>query len=848
MPDSAGGEPVAGDPVRRPVPAGGRARPQTTLARRLGLLVAAVALPLLALATWSVWESQASFRDQAERALLERLQTIAAAVEREFDRAEVVLQSLAASSAMARGDLAAVEHDMRAVSVAFDGLPVVLVGPDGNILLATLWPPGERRAGIPAPPEARELIATGRSGVTNLFRAPLTGILTISVGVPLGAVPQAAPAARAVAAGVGLSFPRDRIGGLLRAAAGLADADAPEGWTASIIDRRGVSVARTAGESGIVGGPARPEVFARIAAIERGVLHGLTTRDGQPAITAVMRGPRSGYTYVLTMPRSAFAAPLRAALTRTLAIGGVVLALGLGLATLAARRIVAAFRTARRAARGGGLVASTGLREADELAEALAGMAAGRDRAEAALATSERRNREMLESLGERLYSLDPEGRVRFASRAALQSWGVAPEAALGRRFPERFPVIVGKQPWLTLHAALQSRQEVHLCAVSPLTSRWVEVDAYPSSDGGLTVAFRDVDDLRTAHRERARVTEELRASEERLRMALDAAELGAWEVDLREAVIRRSARALEIFGLGPEAEVEPYPAWRERIHPEDRAAALDLIQRVIEGRAGSYRVEYRYPRADGRWIWIESHGRVVTRDASGAALRIAGTSRDVTARRMAEERQALLAREVDHRAKNALAVVQAAVRLTPKDDAQAFARAIEGRLGALARAHTLLAADRWAAADLRTMLTGELAPFLAPEGAGPQVRLDGPKVALPAGAAQPLAMALHELATNAVKHGARSRPAGSVAVAWELVPGAPAEPPTLRITWAETGGPPVSGTPSRRGFGSRVLEGTLRGQLGGAVTLDWLPGGLVCRMEVPLRRGTVPEVAAAFS
>lgn len=200
----------------------------------------------------------------------------------------------------------------------------------------------------------------------------------------------------------------------------------------------------------------------------------------------------------------------------------------------------------------------------------------------------------------------------------------------------------------------------------------------------------------------------------------------------------------------------------------------------------------------------------------------------NITDRKRAEARQALLTREIEHRAKNALAVVQAVLRLTRAPDLPAYIRAVEGRVSALARAQTLLAGDQGDGAELRSLLAGELAPFLA----GQRVELNGPPVPLPAVLAQPLAMAVHELATNAVKHGALSVPGGRLAVRWELRPG---PPPWLRLCWAEAGGPAVTGPPPRRGFGSRVLDGTVRGQLGGLVALDWAAAGLVCQLDVPL-------------
>ncbi|MGG5821141.1 HWE histidine kinase domain-containing protein [Falsiroseomonas sp. HW251] len=192
------------------------------------------------------------------------------------------------------------------------------------------------------------------------------------------------------------------------------------------------------------------------------------------------------------------------------------------------------------------------------------------------------------------------------------------------------------------------------------------------------------------------------------------------------------------------------------------------------------------------------------------------------------EARVRLLAREVDHRAKNLLTVVQATLRLTPKSDPHRFAEDVEGRIAALARAQTLLAEDRWRGADLRALLEAELAPFVAEEKGAATLR--GPALHLPAPLVQPLAMALHELATNAVKHGALSVPGGRVSVSWAL-----RGEPTLFLHWQERGGPQLRGEPDRRGFGTRLLERVVRSQLGGRLAMAWENGGLACSIELPL-------------
>jgi PAS domain S-box-containing protein len=276
-------------------------------------------------------------------------------------------------------------------------------------------------------------------------------------------------------------------------------------------------------------------------------------------------------------------------------------------------------------------------------------------------------------------------------------------------------------------------------------------------------------------------------------------------------------------------------------IHPADRARVQAAVSAAASITGPLPELEFRIVRrADGAARWLLSRGEVIA-DEHGRPVRQIGVMRDITSNKEAIERLALLARELDYRVKNTLAVVQAALRLTPKDDPAAYAEAVEGRVAALARAHTLLAEGRWEGAGLRALLEAELAPFLPVDPEAdvselPRAALDGPPLTLAPGAAQALSMALHELATNATKYGALSVRGGRVAVAWDADRGAG----RLHLRWAEAGGPPVEGPPSRRGFGSRVVEATVRDQLGGKVERRWETAGLVCDIEAPLGRAVV--------
>ena len=205
---------------------------------------------------------------------------------------------------------------------------------------------------------------------------------------------------------------------------------------------------------------------------------------------------------------------------------------------------------------------------------------------------------------------------------------------------------------------------------------------------------------------------------------------------------------------------------------------------------------------------------------AANAALRARAT-----AKRTADERQMLLAREVDHRAKNALAIALSVVRLTPSDvPPERYAASVEGRIAAMARAHSLLAQEAWSGAALRLVAEDELAPHTG------RVALTGPPVFLAAEVVQPMAMVLHELATNAAKHGALSAPEGRVCLSWELG----AEDGRLRLTWAEEGGPLLDGPPTKRRFGTRLITQLTERQLRGEAAFDWVGGGLRFILTLP--------------
>ncbi len=325
--------------------------------------------------------------------------------------------------------------------------------------------------------------------------------------------------------------------------------------------------------------------------------------------------------------------------------------------------------------------------------------------------------------------------------------------------------------------------------------------------------------------------------SEQRRTLALAAAHMGSWDCDLVDGTCAWDEGQCDIFGVDAKTFVPTYPAIANLIHPEDRDRLMEAFARASREHS-TYQTEFRVVRPDGETRWCIG-AAAATFDSNDKVVRLSGVTVDITDRREAEERQALLAREVDHRARNALAVVQAIVRLTRAKTTRGYVSAVEGRIRALAQTHTLLSQSRWQGADLRQLVSEEVAPYGT--GRPERISITGPNAFLPPDTAQTLALALHELATNAAKYGALSRAAGEVAVSWEFADG------SLTLQWTESGGPTVE-PPSSQGFGTKIINASIRRQSGGDVEFNWRPDGLSCELTVPFGqpRAMMPRTDAS--
>jgi PAS domain S-box-containing protein len=325
---------------------------------------------------------------------------------------------------------------------------------------------------------------------------------------------------------------------------------------------------------------------------------------------------------------------------------------------------------------------------------------------------------------------------------------------------------------------------------------------------------------------ERRRHEAVLRESEAGLQEALTAGAVTAFEWDVRTGASRRSNNAAQILGFDPR---EPFLASRflQHVHPDDRAQFKAHV-RGVRPEKSSYALTFRFIRPDGQEVWLEETSRAEF-DAAGRFVLLKGLTRDITARKRAEERQDMLIAEFDHRVKNILARVAVVAMYTRQGSRSMdeFIQTLDGRIQSMATAHSLLSQSRWTGVGLADLVRHQLGPYTTEAN----TTVQGPNVMLTAAATQAVAMVLHELVTNAAKYGALSSPEGRVSVEWDAPDG------SLSIAWRETGGPPVAASTPQSGYGTSLIRDLIPHELGGKVDLVMAPEGVRCTIVIPFDR-----------
>ena len=434
------------------------------------------------------------------------------------------------------------------------------------------------------------------------------------------------------------------------------------------------------------------------------------------------------------------------------------------------------------------------------------------------------------------IYACDADGRIVRVNRKACELWGRSPRLNDStQRFcgsyrvetldgvyipPESTPMAIAVREGRTFEG-LEAWVE------NPSGRRWVaSVTIQPLIDeaGDMLGAVNCFQDITVQHRQREAMERQQRSFD----LAMVASKMGTWRYTMVDNICVYDDNAQRLYGLTEARFLHDEEGVKAKFHAEDMDLMWSRVTKAIDPEGdGVYEVEYRVKQLDGSWRWLSAWG-LVEFEGAGAdrkPVAITGASRDLTERKDAEALQRLMVNELNHRVKNSLAAVQSIAMQTLRGatDPEAARHMLDQRICSLARAHDLLTARNWSGAVLGDIVSRAVEPFAAARFA-----ISGPAIEVSPRQALALSMALHELVTNAVKYGALKASLGKVDLAWRV------EDSNLMLDWRESGGPEVR-PPTRRGFGSRLLEKGLMRELGGQTQLSYPPSGAVCQITAPL-------------
>lgn len=445
--------------------------------------------------------------------------------------------------------------------------------------------------------------------------------------------------------------------------------------------------------------------------------------------------------------------------------------------------------------------------------------------------------RQLLGALPAAIHTTDTMGRITYCNKAAIDLWGVSPEVGkdkcsdLGRLYyPDGTLVPIDECPTkkcLTERQAIQGREVVF----ERPDGRRIPIIPYPAPLTDERGEVVGVVSMKIDISERKQAERALAERNAQLDLAHKAARVGSYTYDIVARSMRISRASAATYGLAHSTMEISTQQWCARVHREDiERLRAEHICAFKEGRRELVD-EFRFVRPGGEIRWIEARS-LVAYDDSGRAERMTGVYIDVTERRKTEEYKNLLIAELDHRVKNVLACVAAVAQRSRECSRSAddFLQVVNGRINSLANTHVLLSRSRWEGVGLGDLIRSELAPCMSNGNS----LIEGPEIVVAAEATQPLAMVLHELATNATKYGALSSRCGRVSVCWKRHSNRNARD-DLALDWHETGGPPIV-VPGPPGYGSSVIRELIPYELGGSVDYVFAPEGVRCRVRIPAR------------
>jgi PAS domain S-box-containing protein len=750
---------------------------------------------------------------QVRKDLTSEAGTLSANVDRQIIGEIEKLQALAASPSLRQGDFAEFQRQAEAALALLQIGNIVLVDRNMQQLVNTFVPFGKPLPKAVVPEPLERAFVTGKPQVTDLFMAPVVNQFMFGIIVTI----EIDGESRYV---LGRSQDQHAIARL------VAPNELPTGWQAVVSDGAHRIIARSEHEDAFIGKELTSAQWHRAGP---GRVFEFVDSKGRSSIEASARSELTGWETAVWAPKALLEAPVRAlwwtiGFAALLAIA-LVVALALWLGRIIARSVDHAARAAVALGEGGQVVLGrTPVAEVNALMAELHHTTARRQAAEDWRHQSEAIFRAMFDVSSVGKIEVDPgTARILRANAAMCKLVGYTEAELLAKTALD-----ITHPDDRDCSRELGDRQAAGELVAFDVEKRYIHkdgrvvwarttVNVIPDSPGRPWRQTSVIQNITP----RKQAEQDLQASKDRLQLAFDATRLGWWQYDLLHHIGSGDLRFKEIFDLtADEISIEDL---MKRVHPDDaekvwadRQAALDPAN---PKRSAS---EFRIRRRNGEIRWVEAH-RLAYFEGGGPerrAVSFGGTVQDITERKEREEKEHLLMREINHRAKNMLSVVDAIAHQTATRNPEDFVERFSERIQALSANQDLLVRNQWNGVEIDDLVRAQLAHFA--DLIGSRIAMRGPKLRLNPASAQAIGLALHELATNAGKYGALSTGKGRVGVCWET------HDDTLAMSWIERDGPPVS-APKRRGFGTIVMEAMTERSVNGTVDLDHAPSGLTC-------------------